>query len=145
MSTMSAALGVFLTNVATTYAKAVDRKLSTVSLAAADDPNILPRIAAGGGKANFTIERFDRIVGWFAEHWPPDTAWPAPPPWPFPHFMIPTPVPTGENNGKDEGKASTATSGRKRRSNGKAKTKGRKAAKGCRKETQHRSGERSAD
>jgi hypothetical protein len=142
MSTMAAALGAFITNVATTYAKAVDRKLSTVSLSAADDPNILPRIAAGGGKANFTIERFDRIVLWFVEHWPPEARWPKPPAWPF---TIPTPVITGEYNGK-------AKEGR-RDSNVFGKAEARKAAKGGRstksrarrKEAQHGGGERSAD
>jgi hypothetical protein len=138
---MSAALGGFLTNVATTYAYAVGRKISTVSLAAADDPNILPRIAAANGKANFTIERFDRIVRWFAEHWPEGAEWPKPPAWPF---IIPTPVPLGEHNGK---------ANKKHERNGRSKAEARKAAKGSRsakgrarrKETQHRGGERPAD
>jgi hypothetical protein len=138
MTTMSAALGAFLTNVATTYAGAVGRKLSTVSLAAADDPNILPRIAAGDGKANFTIERFDRIVRWFAEHWPDGATWPKPPAWPF---TIPIPLPTGEHNGKRRKAA-------QRHANGKAtKGKNSKGAKGRarRKDAQHRGGERPAD
>jgi hypothetical protein len=139
MSTMSAALGGFLINVATTYAKAVNRKLSTVSLAAADDPNILPRIAAANGTANFTIDRFDRVIRWFAKHWPPGARWPPPPAWPF---TVPTPVsPEGEHNGK------ARKEGRRGRSNGQAEA--RKAAKGrkstkSRKDAQHRGGERPA-
>lgn len=56
------------------YGAATGRSLSRVATLCANHGHFFVRIQAGGG---FSIDRFDRIVQWFADNWPSGTDWPA--------------------------------------------------------------------
>ncbi|TDP46036.1 hypothetical protein DES42_104117 [Zavarzinia compransoris] len=56
------------------YASARNLALSSVSLYAARNGALLPRLRAGAD--GLTIRRRDAIVQWFSDHWPTDLDWP---------------------------------------------------------------------
>lgn len=55
------------------YGQATGATRKTVALLALRDNTFFDRIAADHG---FTIKTYDRLVGWFADHWPPGARWP---------------------------------------------------------------------
>ena len=68
--------------------------LSTVSLYAAGQGQLLARLQAGCG---ITVARRDRILQWFSDHWPEEVSWPD---------DIDRPVPGGVARSKREIRAS---------------------------------------
>lgn len=56
------------------YAAALGLSLSTVSLYAAQQGQLIERLRTGAG---ITVRRHARIVQWFSDHWPAGLAWPS--------------------------------------------------------------------
>lgn len=55
------------------YAGVKRLEMVTVARLATGDWRFFERIETG---ASFTARKYDGIMGWFARHWPTDTAWP---------------------------------------------------------------------
>ena len=68
---------------ATSYATAADCSLQAIGREIMRDGSFFPRMRVGDG---FTIKTFDRVIGWFSDHWPPSAEWPADVPRPEPAF-----------------------------------------------------------
>ena len=62
-----------LLTLAARYGSAKALALSTVSLYAARQGQLMARLQAGCG---ITVARRDRILQWFSDHWPEEVSWP---------------------------------------------------------------------
>ena len=68
---------------ASSYAAHKGLAVSTVSLRAANHGSWIDRLAAGS--AGLTVQRRDKVLQWFSDHWPTDLSWPPDIPRPAPH------------------------------------------------------------
>jgi hypothetical protein len=55
------------------YRQHVDRATATIARQCAGDGDFFARLKRGGG---LTVRTYDRVVAWFARHWPDDAVWP---------------------------------------------------------------------
>lgn len=63
-----------LLELARRYEAKTGTSASTVGKRALNDNTVFARLEAA--KIGFGIRTYDRLVGWFAENWPPETEWP---------------------------------------------------------------------
>ena len=63
-----------LSSLATPFAEYHGIKATTVSKRCAGQAHAIDRLRAG---ATITLGRYNRIVQWFSDHWPPDLPWPS--------------------------------------------------------------------
>src|ERR1700687_1713675 len=97
---MDKALGGYLLALAAEYCRVTGYKASTVSLRAVSDGQFFDAVKRG---RQFTLARFDALVGYFSANWPPEPKCPPPPPWPCPP---PAPIETAPTNQKPRRKPS---------------------------------------
>jgi hypothetical protein len=76
--------------VARAYSASTGRALTTIAKHDIGiDSGWLRHVEAGG---TFKVGTYDRVIGWFAEHWPAGLPWPRPPSL---RDAIPRPAPRG--------------------------------------------------
>lgn len=71
---MEQVLRTHLATLAKAFEAATGVTPASVGQSALKDNTFFPRVLDEG--AGFTIKTFDRVVEWFAKHWPADLAWP---------------------------------------------------------------------
>ena len=59
---------------AESFAAARGLKLPTIGRLAAGDWRFFERL--DNDEKSFTARKYDQVIGWFSENWPPDTKWP---------------------------------------------------------------------
>jgi len=59
---------------AETFAQVRGFALPTVGRLAAGDWRFFTRVQ--DEEKSFTVRKYDEVIGWFSENWPPETKWP---------------------------------------------------------------------
>lgn len=63
-----------LMSCATAFAEKRNMKLTTLGRKAANDSPFFTRLMES--RTSFTARKYDEIIQWFSDHWPPDLDWP---------------------------------------------------------------------